>query len=160
MWNITLCSHDSALTGQIRHCYTFFYPSTRGMLPKGPMIPSWSGQGGPRAKPGQDGEGSSPISASKGCCWWASKWGGGQGLTPHPCHSLDSHHGGCHRPPCSRHRAGHCRALSYGLAPWFSAAAWFVSPPLPPLVPGGRGGWVAGRAHSETSETADPRAPA
>lgn len=56
MWNVTLCSHDSALTGQIRHCYTFFYPSTPGMLPKGPMILSWSGQGGPRAKPGQDGE--------------------------------------------------------------------------------------------------------
>ena len=56
MWNITLCSHHTALTGQIRHCYTVFYPSTTGMLSMGPMILSRSGQGGPRAKPGQDGE--------------------------------------------------------------------------------------------------------
>lgn len=158
MWNITLCSHDTALTGQIRCCYTFFYPSTAGMLSEGPMIPSWSGQGGPRANPGQDGEGGcwlfTCVSSQRLLLvareWWDSELNAPSLSQPR----LTMVDATVHRGVGTAPTAGRCRT---GLLP---AGAWFVSPPLPPLVPWGRGGQLAGRALSETSETADPRAPA
>lgn len=149
----------------ILHCYTFFYPSTTGMLSKGPMILSWSGQGGWR----EDGEqslggmekgafGSSPISAAKGCCQWAREsWGSGLNALSLSQPQLSP----WWMPPSTMVSARH---PLQGAAVWTCSLVFCRSlvcvPPLPPLVPWDRGRRLAGRACSETSETADPRAPA
>lgn len=153
MWNITLCSHDTALTGQIRCCYTFFHPSTAGMLSEGPMIPSWSGQGGPRANPGQDGEGGcwlfTCVSSQRLLLVAREWWGSGLNAPSLLRLNASTHHGGCHRPPWCGHST-HCRALPYGLTPCRSLVC--VPPVASPRSPAS---WQAAGGQSPLRNTRD-----